>query len=121
MSVSPTSRTLSYLRDQGYSAQVAEKFISFINKRIDLFGFIDVVGIRSDLPGILGVQVTTNSNLAARITKTKQIPEAKIWLQAGNRIEFHGWSKKGAKGTRKLWKVRVKELTLEDFGGDENG
>ena len=37
---SPTQRTLKYLRDKGYTAQVVEHWNAFAKRRIDLFGVI---------------------------------------------------------------------------------
>ena len=103
MVTSPTTRTLALLRKEGYTAVVAEKFNSFIKIRIDLFGWIDVCAIHPDKKGVLGVQTTSGSNLAARITKAEALDSYKIWLKAGNSIEFHGWRKlKNLPGNR-LW------------------
>lgn len=93
MSESPTSRSLRLLRSEGYTAQVVEKFNPWSRTRIDLFGFIDIVAIRKDIVGILGVQTTSGVNLSARIKKASQIPEFNLWMSAGNIVEFHGWRK----------------------------
>jgi len=71
MTVSPTQRTLNLLRKEGYTAQVAEKFIVWTKRRIDLFGFIDVIALHPNKKGVLGVQTTSGSNLANRIAKAK--------------------------------------------------
>lgn len=89
---SPTQRSLKLLRDQGYPAQVVEKWIAQARKRVDLFGVIDIVAI-DGLPGVLGVQTTTASNIRARVKKASNIPEMVAWLEAGNRLHFHGWKK----------------------------
>jgi len=112
---SPTSRTLQYLRDDGMLAGVVEKWIPKVKQRVDLFGFIDIVAIRPGKDGCLGVQATSRSNVAARRTKILGLNPARVWLQTGNRIWIVGWSKKGAKGKRKLWTPSVSVVTLEDF------
>jgi hypothetical protein len=109
---SPTQRSLKLLRDNGYTAAITEHFNSFIKIRQDLFGFIDIIAIRSDLRGVLGVQTTTKANMPARIEKISHIEAHKVWLEAGNKINVHGWRKLGKKGKRKLWQVDVRELTV---------
>lgn len=43
--------------------------------------------------------------MAARITKAKAV--APVALQAlGVMAEFHGWSKRGPRGKRKVWTLR---------------
>jgi hypothetical protein len=112
---SPTSRTLNWLRKVGYTVGVVEKFNSFTKQRIDLFGFIDIVAIDGLYEGCLGVQATSGSNAASRRTKIISLDTARRWLAAKNRIWVVGWSKKGAKGKRKLWTPSVSVVTLEDF------
>lgn len=103
---SPTSRSLKNLRERGYICQIVEKFNMFSKKRIDLFGFIDILCIKEGEPGTLGVQTTTTGNINARITKAEALQEYHTYL-TGNKVEFHGWSKKGAKGKRKTWQVKI--------------
>lgn len=111
---SPTQRTLHLLRKEGYTAQVVEKFVAWANRRIDLFGFIDVVGIHPDKQGILGVQTTSGSNLSARIKKSQALAAYHIWLRAGNTIEFHGWRKlKNLPGNRQ-WDCDRRIVTPEN-------
>lgn len=112
---SPTSRTLRLLKDEGYIAQVAEKFNPWAKVRIDLFGFIDVVAMKSGEKGILGVQTTSGANLSARIKKALALPQFELWLLTGNRVEFHGWRKlKNLPGNRK-WDCDRRIITLKDL------
>lgn len=118
---SPTARSLSYLKKQGYIAQVVERWNPYAKVRIDLFGFIDIVAIdplregHCSYTGVTGVQTTSTGNMSKRIAKILGIPEAKVWLECGNRIIVQGWSKKGKAGTRKLWTLKETEITLADF------
>lgn len=100
--MSPTSRSLQYLKKEGYQAQVVEKFNMFAHVRIDLFNFIDVVAMKAGEP-LLGIQVTSTENLSHRIEKMNNNPNVGLWLSTGSKIELHGWSKKGKAGKRKLW------------------
>ena len=107
---SPTSRSLAYLRKQGYEAQVVEKFNMFSKKRIDLFGCIDIVAISKGITGVLGVQVTSRSNIQDRIKKCKDNPLSEIWTGGFNRLEVHGWGLMGKKGKRKKYELKIVEI-----------
>ncbi len=106
---SPTSRTLKKLRDEGYLAEVVERFNYFTKRRNDLFSFIDVVAIRGD--ETLAVQTTSGSNVSARIAKIRATQASAIWLESPSRkIVVHGWAKRGARGKRKVWSCREEFL-----------
>lgn len=111
--------SVKHLRDRNWLAEVVEKRLPkcFITK--DVFEFIDIIAIDalhgSDHKGVMAVQSTTNANAAARKTKILALPAAKSWLLCGNRIMIHSWAKRGAAGKRKVWDLRVVEITLEDF------
>src|SRR5690348_6720891 len=100
MSESPTSRSLGKLRGEGYIAWVVEKWVpngplgykgSIITK--DVWNFGDILASKIGEIGATLVQTTTSENVSKRIAKIKEIPEAGIWLAAGNRIVVHGWSR----------------------------
>ena len=107
---SPTARSLERLRRAGYCCVVAERWIPRAKVRRDLFHVIDFVAVKGDEPGVLGVQTTVASCLAARATKAKAQPELHVWLAAGNRFHLHGWKKRG-----KVWDVVVVELRPGDL------
>ena len=113
--MSPTARTLKLLRAAGYTAQVVERFNIYARIRQDLFGCIDVVAIRSDLPGVLGVQCTSAANAAARLKKAMAEPALRIWLESGNAFEVHSHAKRGARGARKLWTCERRPLSIIDL------
>ena len=107
---SPTKRTLAELRSRGYTCQVVEHWNPFARQRVDLFGGIDICALA---PGVtLGVQCTTADHLAARVTKLCAEPRIRNWLEAGNRLEAWGWSKKGPRGKRKTWQPSIREITI---------
>lgn len=111
---SPTSRALERLRKNGWEAAVVEKWIPQTKQRKDLFGIIDIVAV---VPGFtLGVQATSASNVAARVTKALAEPRLVSWLMAENLFEIWGWSKKGPKGGRKRWLVTKRRIKLTDSG-----
>lgn len=110
MASSPTARTLALLRCEGYTAQVVERWNPHARIRQDLFGVIDVVAIRADETGVLGIQATSGDNVSARLHKAKDAEALRTWLAAGNRFEVWGWRK--VKGR---WTVRKVPITLADF------
>lgn len=101
---SPSARSKKHMERQGYVVGTVERYCSFTRRRHDLFGFIDLIAIRGS--DVVGIQTTSGANLAARITKAEALPTFTVWLRAA-RVEFHGWSKKGERGKRKTWQVRV--------------
>lgn len=109
---SPTQRSLKRLRDMGYEAQVVERWVPGANKRVDLFGFGDILAIgprnaaRSGGRDVLIVQTTSYSNASARVRKIKESPVAPVIREAGIRIEVHGWRKVSGR-----WQPRVIDLS----------
>ncbi len=109
--MTPTARTLAYLRDElGMLAATVERWNPHAHIRQDLFGWADVLAASEDR-GIVAVQCTSGTNHAARVAKIRSIETAERWLAAGGRIWVVSWSKRGARGARKLWTPRVVELT----------
>lgn len=129
MASKPTQRTLEYLRDQGITAQVVERWLPHCKRRLDLFGCIDLVALPCVLstqllarPIILGIQTTSGDNHAKRAIKALAEPRLRLWLEAGGRFEIWSWSKKvagtnkdGKRSKVKTWQLRREELTLDDF------
>ena len=104
--MTPTARTLAHLRADGWIAGVVERYSHYKRRRLDLFGWIDLIAVRG--PETIGVQATTSDNLAARIAKARALPEFAVWHQPPHRrAVFYGWSKRGATGKRKLWTARI--------------
>lgn len=98
--MSPTQRTLKKLRDDGYVAEVVEKWIPGANIRRDLFGFIDVLAIK---PGeILGVQCTSRGHVRNRCNKIAEAELVGNVREANIKIEVWGWDKKDNR-----WRVKI--------------
>jgi hypothetical protein len=129
---SPTARTLAYLRQAGWPfVQVVEHYNVWSKQRNDLFGFADVLAVHPK-KGHLYVQVTSGTNVNARLNKmrdeSKEVIEALI--ETGARVEVHGWRKvkvctkckeekysklctcKGSKSVAR-WRPRIVEVTME--------
>jgi len=99
----PTQRSLKLLRDIGFHCAITERWNSHVKIRQDLFGFIDLLAIDKNM---IAVQTTSSDNVSARVKKIVELESARIWLEAGHRIIVHGWSKRGAVGKVKRWRVR---------------
>lgn len=93
-STSPTQRTLAELRKRGYLAAVVEKWNPHARLRQDLFGLIDIIGIRDG--ETIAVQATSGDNVSSRIAKIAESDKAGVIRKAGWRIVVHGWRKNAA-------------------------
>ena len=121
----PTARTLDRCRKVGMLAHVVEKWIPQTRQRKDAFGFGDVLAT-DGRKGALLIQATSGAHVAER--RAKIIGEcadaAARWVAAGNHIQVWGWSKQGAATKRKLWTLRIVEITELDLRcpclGDED-
>lgn len=102
--VSTTAMALAEMRRRGWTAEKVEQRITrFITR--DLFNVIDIVAL--DGTRIVGVQVTSGSNHAARRTKILAEPLVQRWLACGAELELWSYAKQGARGRRKTWTLRV--------------
>jgi hypothetical protein len=106
--VTPTQRTLRECARRGWPADVVERRVWRVTK--DLFNCLDVVAITPS--GILGIQCTSDSggNHAARVAKCLAEPRMRAWLAAGAFCEVWSWGKKGPRGKRKTWTLRVEAV-----------
>lgn len=102
---SPTQRSLAYLREQGWLAEVVERWNPHARVRKDLWGFVDILALREG--ETLGVQATSGTNVAARIAKIASAEHVGAVRRAGWRIEVHGW-RKAANGR---WTLRVEDVS----------
>jgi hypothetical protein len=101
---SPTQRSLEYLREQGYHAEVVERFNSFTKRRHDLWTWCDILAIKKD--EVLAVQVTA-ADVSSRIKKIQDSDTVALVRDAGIRIECHGWTKR-ANGR---YAIRVEDIS----------
>lgn len=119
MAKSCTQYTLAELKRLGYRPEVVERYCSFTRRRHDLFGCIDVVALRGDCTGLLGIQSTSASNLSARVSKVLSLDAdgaISDWLSAGNRLECWGWRKFAKPVERKWWRANRKAIVLGTNG-----
>lgn len=93
--VSTASRTIGMLRDNGWIAELVERYNPYSKKYNDLFGFADVLALKPR-SGVLFIQVTTGGKVNARLEKIRSeaFEQAEhVILTIGARIEIHGWRK----------------------------
>ena len=113
--MSPTARTLKYLREQGFHAEVVEYYKA--RRRHDLYGFADVHFVGHGIWGL--VQVTSASNHSARwkkITQSDHLQDkVEAVIEAKGEVWVHSWGKKGARGKRKLWALRKERVGVDDL------
>lgn len=102
--MSPTQRSLAFLRGRGYMVAVVEKWNPHARIRQDLFGILDLVAIKEG--ETLGVQTTTLGNVSSRLDKITQSEATPILRDANWRIEVHGWRK-----LKTGWEPKVVDLS----------
>lgn len=101
---SPTQRSLEWLRKQGYTCAIVEKWNMHAKIRQDLFGIGDVLAIKRD--ETLLVQ-STSSGVSERVKKITEHENTPRIREAGWRIHIHGWTKR-ANGK---YALRVEDLS----------
>ncbi len=121
MAISNTSRTLEYIRSQGWDVDKVEQFNPYAGKfgqRKDMFGFGDLIAMGEN--SIIAIQSCGQafSEHNKKITLDEKVaPLALKWLESGGRLMLIGWRKvklkRGGKAMR--WSPRIKEYTVEDF------
>jgi hypothetical protein len=99
------------LRREGYEAGVVERHLPNVLVTVDLFGAFNVVAIKADVAGVLGIQTTSGSNHASRARKLLGNATLRTWLAAGNRAEVWSW----AKDRRGRWTCRRAAIVLADL------
>lgn len=97
------NRSKLYLEGLEYTVAKTEHWNSFAKVRNDLFGVFDLLAIRPK--EIIGVQVTSKSNMGARVKKITESDKANMWLLAGGLIAVHGWHK-----VKNKWQVEIRNL-----------
>lgn len=127
---SPTQRCMAEIKKRGWTAGIVERFVGFPppGHRVDFLGVIDIVAIapaaRDDMPWsrsehptaeTVGIQASPGSVHAAHRDKILAEPRMIDWLSApSNRLELWSFSKRGARGQRKKWTLRVESFVIVD-------
>lgn len=84
-------RSLALMRARGYMVAVTEHWNQFSHRRVDLFGFADILAVAKE--DIRAVQTTTKAHMETRLAKIRSLRAATLWLEGGGIIEVHGWRK----------------------------
>ncbi len=122
MPASPTQRTMQFFRKKGWTASVVEYWNAAAQQSVDFLGFGDVFVFDEERHKKLLLQVTSYSNVSARVNKikTKRRHTASLWVEYGSLIEVWGWkeypdrAEHGPfKGCR--WRPRIVEITGKDL------
>lgn len=103
-SLSPTQRSLAYLREQGYFVAIVEHWNPHARIRQDLWGWCDLLAIRKN--EVLAVQVTASA-VSTRIKKIQESQTIAAVRDAGIRVEVHGW-RKNSKGR---YVMRIEDIS----------
>ena len=103
-SLSPTQRSLAYLREQGYLVAIVEHWNPYARIRQDLWGWCDFLAVRKN--EVLAVQVTASA-VSTRIKKIQESETVAAVRDAGIRIEVHGW-RKNSKGR---YVMRIEDIS----------
>ena len=119
--ISNTSRTLEYIRGNGWDADVVERFNPYAGKfgqRKDMFGFADIVAMGEGSLYAIQSCGQSFSEHNRKITQDEYVaPKALKWIESGGRLLLVGWRKvkikRGGKAMR--WEPRIKEYCVDDF------
>lgn len=118
---SQSPRTAEILRDRGYFVEKVEQVVHGTFIKRDCFGAFDLLAVKADEQGALGVQICASDRKADHVAKLREIEAVWAWLRAGNRILLHSWRKRkerhpvtGNWGTAQ-WAVVEIQLALADL------
>jgi hypothetical protein len=89
---SPTQRTLARLKSENYDlVAITERWNPFAKIRQDLYGVIDILAIKDK--DTVAIQVTSYSNVGARVKKITESLALPFLRAAGWTILVEGWKK----------------------------
>lgn len=111
-----TARSMNVWRKFRYIVDKVEQWNSFARKKKDLFGFIDILAMSPSCGDLIGIQVTSKSNMLARAKKIcmDKKMEAQAWLvNKTHRLYIEGWYK----NDRNKWEEEIWEICLDSPTG----
>ena len=97
--MTPQGRATKWLEEQGYAVEVVERISrrGNVTWRNDLFGAFDLIGVSPE-GYVVAVQVTSRSNVSARVKKLADLEVLDRLRNAGWRLLVMGWGKTKTKG-----------------------
>ena len=107
MAINPTKLTLSWLRKQGAFVEETEHTIPYTKIKRDLFGCIDMIALQCG--EIVGIQVTSHGNHAARRRKILANPIMQAWIGCGGILQIISWKPNESEPSR------IETITPKDF------
>jgi len=126
---SPLERSKALLKSDGWLCWKTEHYNPWSMRKTDVFNMLDLIAIRPDRPGVLGLQVC-GEDIAIHIHKLLSgycvssgkykgtlippNPYLPIWLKAGNPFFIWGWRLREHKGTKDTYQLREVEFILQD-------
>ena len=116
MATQSLQRTKKELKARGISSgKVEAPWNQFSKKRSDLFGILDLVALYLG-EGICGIQCC-GADFAEHDRKILASPYSVEWLESYGILETWAWRKilKKKGGKLKIWDVKIKRYTLDDF------
>ena len=115
-------RSMEYLRDQGYTVgKVEMPWNRFSKVRQDFCGFADAIAYHLEKNETLAIQACTDDGgVQKHLEKLLALENVRVWVsQPSRRLEIWGWGKRGERGKRKLWTLRIVPITLDTFNQRE--
>lgn len=97
--MTPQARAIGVLRGQGFEVDTVERIsrVRGMTWRNDLFGAFDLLAVNAE--GVVkAVQVTSRSNVSARVRKLADLPVLGWLRKAGWSLEVWGYGKTVTKG-----------------------
>ena len=92
------------MKEDGWSVAIVEYWNPFARRRVDLFGFIDILALKGD--ETLALQVTSGTNVSARVKKITDHANIAAVRDAGWRVEVWGWRK-----LKSGWSPKIVDLS----------
>lgn len=116
--ISNTSRTLEYLRSQGWEAAIVERFLPYAGKfgqRKDMFGFGDIVAMGEGKIWAIQSCGQAFAEHHKKLTEDGYVaPLVERWLRNKGKLLLVGWRKvklkRGGKAMR--WSPRIREYKM---------
>ena len=140
MARTTTEESGRLLAKHGYMHGLVERYVARTKRRYDFCGFGDIIAFRvvlgedvggalfdwwagseatgkaMDFRGCLAVQSTTANHVGDHVADVVEVDYKRDklfqWLEAGNRFEIWGWSKKGPRGQKKVYRPTVRRFVV---------